>query len=114
MAAAEYSPLAKYRSPLSRYFCLRTLGSREHPTRNMATKASTTKRRNVETFFMTFLCAPEFSAPQNLLSVLARSIGIDQRNKFSGKRNQPLLGGNGSFTAAERSDDSDQRSIATI
>src|SRR6266496_2189437 len=46
MAASRYLPSAKYLVPLSKYFCLRTLGSREQPA-NAARRQHASSRRTV-------------------------------------------------------------------
>src|SRR5579864_7945653 len=48
MDASRYLPSAKYFSPLSRYFCLRTLGSREHPV-NIVTRIELASSARTET-----------------------------------------------------------------
>src|ERR1700686_3080312 len=48
MDASWYLPSAEYFSPLSRYFCLRTLGSREHPV-NIAVRRQQASSRRRET-----------------------------------------------------------------
>src|SRR2546430_16197409 len=55
MDASRYFPLSKYRSPLSRYFCLRTLGSREHPKKNVAVRARLKIKRKSEECFIPYL-----------------------------------------------------------
>src|SRR5579864_4532128 len=49
MDASRYLPSAAYLSPLSRYFCLRTLGSREQPV-NIAVirEQASSKRTDTE------------------------------------------------------------------
>src|ERR1700686_988341 len=48
MDASRYLPSAEYFSPLSRYFCLRTLGSREQPV-NVAARTEQTSSKRTET-----------------------------------------------------------------
>src|ERR1700741_4021257 len=46
MAASRNLFFSKKRWPLSKYFCLRTFGSREQPIRKLATRVRTKNRRN--------------------------------------------------------------------
>src|SRR5579864_1765371 len=48
MDASRYLPSAEYFSPLSRYFCLRTLGSREQPV-NIAVRTVQASSKRTET-----------------------------------------------------------------
>src|ERR1700757_3944096 len=47
MTASRYLLSAKYFSPLSKYFCLRTLGSREQPVKRPAMTQQESKSRMV-------------------------------------------------------------------
>src|SRR5258708_24330898 len=62
MTASRYLPSAKYRCPLSKYFCLRTLGSREQPMSSpvkqaIATSAGTREERFITNSPRGALCA---------------------------------------------------------
>src|ERR1700739_3231977 len=49
MTASRYLLSAKYFSPLSKYFCLRTLGSREQPVNKAAiTQHKSNRRKAIE------------------------------------------------------------------
>src|SRR5579862_377989 len=45
MTASRYLPSAEYFSPLSKYFCLRTLGSREQPVNRAAIRQQESNNR---------------------------------------------------------------------
>src|SRR5207302_4894531 len=52
MAASRNLLFSKKRWPLSKYFCLRTLGSREQPVRRLASRVRMKNRRNAEARLM--------------------------------------------------------------
>src|SRR6266496_5166896 len=66
MTASRYLPSAKYLWPLSKYFCLRTLGSREQPVSSAARQPSVISAGTREERFIT-------KSPRGALCLMLRS-----------------------------------------
>ena len=99
ITASRYLPFSKKRWPLSKYFCLRTLGSREQADKTAAKHTTTQRRRNREERVIANISIRKITVSEPCLKVtavtggpvLSRDVVIDQWNDVAREPLQPLL-----------------------